>query len=136
MNQPSARGPRLLVISAVVVIAMLVSGPALSWFSRELRVHSVPRGPALWLAHPAVVRRGSPAGHPNPIVVDGGDGAQTTFHWTASGTPTASSSGTVALNTGGRATFNVVPLPVTAPRSLEIHLSGIAQPLIVRVIPR
>jgi len=58
------------------------------------------------------------------------------FRWHTTGAHTRVSAGTVTLGTQGRGTFRVVPAKVTSPSTLMIHLSGIAQPLAVRIVPR
>ena len=129
------RGPRLAIISVLVIIAMLFSGPAVNWIDKELRLGSVPSGPAFWLAQPNDARHGIRAEHAIGIVVSGGGGTQHRFHWTVTGSPALQSSGTVELNARGVASFAVVPSRVTSAQVLRIHLSGIPQPLVIRVIP-
>ncbi|GEM_PF-6039233 len=135
MGRPLTRGLRLAIISILVFIAMLVSGPTVNWIDKVLSLGSVPSGPAFWLVEPNEAQRGIHAGQTIAISVSGGGGTQRRFHWTATGSPVLQSFGTVELNARGEASFAVVPSRVTSAQVLWIHLSGIPQPLVIRVIP-
>ena len=130
------RPSRRTVIAVAIIAAMLISAPLMRWATDALGLGSVDAGPAMWLTHPSNLRDGIPAGRPLKVIIDGGGGPQTTFHWRTTGAHAKVSAGMITLGTQGRGTFRVVPAKVTAPETLLIHLSGITQPLAVRVVPR
>ena len=71
-------GHRLLLGAAVVVLAMLLSGPALSVATRVLRIGSVPATRAFWFTAPGSLHQGVRPGTRISVAVHDAIKAETT----------------------------------------------------------
>ena len=140
MTDPSeteaSAGRRWLLGAAVVVLAMLLSGPALSVATRVLRIGSVPATRALWFTTPVGLHQGVPSGTRISVAVHDGSHPDTTLRWTATGAAGGQRSGTVRLGSTGLGSFTVTSRSSPGAPRLSIHVQGVTQAISVRVRSR
>ena len=136
LDTEATAGRRLLLGAAVVVLAMLLSGPALSVATSVLRIGSVPATRAFWFTAPGSLHQGVRPGTRISVAVHDASHPNTTLRWTATGATGGQLNGTVRLGSSGMGSFTVTTRSSPGTPRLSIHVQGVTQAISVRVRSR